>query len=860
MRAMFAVLAAFLLLVVSWTTVFGAELILPSAALERNGPVRAIFRSAPLVTGRGELSIEWTDSYGRVIDRRTIPVELNDETDIGFDLDLRRAEAMQNVLKGHLVLDGRDKNGKADRRDQEAQLTFIAKPPVHTWWDYDIIMWQDYSPELVAKLTELGVNGGEWGGRQQALPEFLLKNNLRWYAENVATDFYSAYHHYYGDRNNGYEFIQAKLAHYNDPASLEPFKRHPSLTDQDWLKKIHERLVESAKFFSPYRPFFYSLGDETGIAELEAQWDFDFSDQSLVPMREWLRQQYGTLAALNRQWGTTFATWNSVIPLTTDQVMKKSDDNFSAWSDFKEWMDICYANALKMGTEAIHSIDPEAYVGVGGGQMPGWGGYDYSRITQALTAIEPYDIGNNIEIIRSLNRRMPVLTTAFAHGPWERHRVWYELLHGNRGLILWDDKHEYVDNAGNVEERGREAESYYNEIRNGLGALLIGSRRQADPIAIHYSQPSLRVEWLLETKRRGGDWIRSPKAERTENEFMRLRESWCRLIEDAGLQYNFVSYGQVEQNELLRGGYRVLILPRSSALSTAEAKAIHEFVAQGGVVIADGEPGMFDEHGRRLPQSQLSDLFAGVGRNQSEHTFGKGKAITLTSDVLAYQQQRIIGKGDETRELAARLFSSAGVRPQFTVTDEQGRPVSGVETHVFRNGDVTILGLLSNPSLRVDELGPPDFRSNEHFAQRRALKLTLPETLSVYDLRDGKALGMRHELRVDLDPYEPVIYAVSAEPLPALTLSAPARVMRGGTGHLGISFSSPTPAAVDILHVDVMDPAGRTFSAYSGNVRAPHGRAVWSIPVAYNDAAGIWHVQVKDLLSGITRTAAVEVF
>lgn len=550
-----------------------------------------------------------------------------------------------------------------------------------------------------------------------------------------------------------------------------------------------------------------------------------------------------------------------MIPLTTDQAIKKSDNNFSAWSDFKEWMDICYANALKMGTNAIHSVDPEAYVGVGGGQMPGWGGYDYSRITQALTAIEPYDIGNNIEIIRSLNPRMPVLTTAFAHGRWERHRVWYELLHGNRGLILWDDKSEYLDKKGNLEERGREAESYYNEIRNGLGALLIASTRQADPIAIHYSQPSLRVEWLLESKRRGGDWIRSPKAERTENEFMRLRESWCRLIEDTGLQYNFVSYGQVEQYELLRGGYRVLILPRSSAMSAAEAKAIHEFVAQGGTAIAEGDPGQFDEHDRRLPQSQLADLFTGAAQDQSAgHAFGKGRAISLSADVLGYQQQRIIGKGDETRELAARLFGSAGVRPEFTVTDAQGRSVSGVETHLFRNGDITIVALLSNPSLRVDELGPPDFRSNEHFAQRRTLKLTLPRTLSVYDLRIGKAMGRQHQLRVDLDPYEPVIYAVSAEPVPELTVSAPARITRGETGHLGISFGGRTPAAVHVLHVEVTDPNGHLVPGYSGNLRAPGGRAVWSIPVAYNDATGIWQVRVKDLLSGATRTTPVEVF
>src|SRR5581483_7593261 len=151
----------------------------------------------------------------------------------------------------------------------------------------------------------------------------------------------------------------------------------------------------------------------------------------------------------------------------------------------------------------------------------------------------------------------------------------------------------------------------------------------------------------------------------------------------------------------------------------------------------------------------------------------------LSADVLGYQQQRIVGKGGETRELAARLFGSAGVRPEFKISDEQGRPLSGVETHVFRDGDVTIVGLLSNPSLRVDELGPPDFRSNEHFAQRRALKLILPAAFSVYSLRAAKPLGRQREIRVDLDPYEPVIYAISAEPLPALTISGPVRLTRG---------------------------------------------------------------------------------
>jgi beta-galactosidase GanA len=115
------------------------------------------------------------------------------------------------------------------------------------------------------------------------------------------------------------------------------------------------------------------------------------SDESLVPMRLWLRERYGTLTALNRQWGTSFNDWDSVVPMTTNEAMKRTDDNYSAWADFKEWINIAYASAVKMGADAVRSADPDAYAGIAGGQMPGWGGYDDYRLSQSLTAIEPYD-------------------------------------------------------------------------------------------------------------------------------------------------------------------------------------------------------------------------------------------------------------------------------------------------------------------------------------------------------------------------------------------------------------------------------------------------------------------------------------
>ena len=824
------------------TASLAGEIILPSHALERDAVVQASYRTNGLATGRGQLAITWTDIRGRLVDDRKIPVELTDEDQIGFPLDMRRAEAMKNTLRVHFSFEGHNKKGAPDKREEEAEVSFTARPSDRQWRDYIIMMWQDYNARDFRLLKTLGVNGGEYGGKSSTPPEFLLDNDLRWYAENIATDFYSAYHRWFPDRPVNWLFRAAKDLYQQDPASKEAFKRHPSLSDPAWLNRIHDRLVESVKRFSPYRPVFYDLGDESGIADLAAFWDFDFSDESLVPMRRWLRERYGTLAALNQQWGTNFTAWDLVTPMTTSEAMKRTDDNYSGWADFKEWMDIAYTSAVKMGVDAVRSADPDAYAGIAGGQMPGWGGYDYYRLAQSVTAIEPYDIGNNIEMLRSFNPRIAVVTTAFAHGPWEKQRVWYELLHGTRGLIIWDDKNELVTKDGAVGDRGREVAPYYKEITGGIGALLINSTRLADPIAIHYSQPSMRTEWMLEHKNQGGAWTNlGARTERTDNNFLRLRESWCRLIEDLGLQYNFVADGQIEQGELIERGYRVLILPHSSALSAAEAREIRAFSEAGGTVLADGQPGTFDEHSRKL------------------ETPFRGSVGPVVGDTLNYHQNRLVGKEGPVRETAGRLLAGAGVHPEFTVTDESGAYPTGVETHLFRNGGVTIIGLLSNPQLRVDELGPPEFKSNDRFAKPRTLTLSLPEEMSVYDVRASKALGKKKHVTLTLDPYEPAVLAVSPVALPNLEVSVPVHLRPGESAHIGLSFARRSPAATHVFHLDVIDPTGKTMESYSGNIIASHGQAAKLVPLAFNDPRGHWTLRVKDLLSGQVKTAAFDV-
>ncbi|MHB1935684.1 MAG: beta-galactosidase [Acidobacteriaceae bacterium] len=828
-----------------------SKLILPSATLARTGEVPVVYRLSQGFTGHASLHVLWTDSLGRTVEDKTVPADLLDETEITFPIDMSLAVAMKNHLHVDLTLNGKDIKDAAYDRSESAEADFVAQPPFTGWKDYVIMMWQNYPANLIPDLQKLGINGATYSSRNVALPDFLIDNNMRWYSESLATDYYSEYHRWRPDRTVGWSFIQAKKLYQEDPNSLAAFKRHPSFWDPYWRKKVHDRGVATAERLAPYRPYFYSLADESGIAELEAAWDFDFSDESLVPMRRWLQAQYGSLGALNQEWGTNFTNWNLVMPLTTNQAMKRTDDNYAAWADFKEWMDISYADALKMGVDAIHEADPHAYVNIGGGQMPGWGGYDYSRIAKVLNAIEPYDIGRSVDIVHSLNPKMAIMSTSFAAGDRERQRVWYELLHGNRGLIIWDEGEKYVQKDGQPSAVGKQAGELYSAIRNGEGALIVNSHPVNNTIALHYSQPSLRTQWMLERRPDGDAWMtRSPSYERSTNDFMRLRESWCNLIEDEGLQPNFVSYDQVAQGDLLKHGYHVLVLPESSSLSKPEANAIREFVAQGGVAIADGIPGTYDEHSRKLPDSSLADLFAGPNAEQvNAHAYGKGKAILLNVDIVSYLQNRLNGKEGPVHQLVEQLLRSNDVRPGFSVEDTAGHSVVGIDAHVYANGGVRIIALQSNPQLRVNELGPADFRSNERFTKPTPVHLHLPHPMYLYDTMARKELGQKKDLTLTVDPYDPTILVASDTPLPQMQVSVPERVQRGSVANIAI-HAGPSPADLSIFHVEVRDPEGNLQRFYSGNVIARQGAGVKSIPFAANDAPGKWTVDVRDVMSG----------
>ncbi len=693
------------------------------------------------------------------------------------------------------------------------------------WTDYRVIMWQDQTPEAYRALAAIGVDAAAVSWRNVGTEKLdralapLRAAGLGWYFENVATDFYASYHRWTPGKPVNWRFLETKRRYKANPDDPTVFYREPGLNDPAWLARIRARLTRAARAAAPYPPLFYNLADEAGIADNGSYWDFDLAPRSLAGMRTWLRGQYGSLAALNREWGTDFARWDEVMPETTPQAFARTDSNFAAWADFKAWMDVAFARAVRTGTEALHAADPEARSALEGGQVPGWGGYDYTRLAGAVDVFEIYDFAQNIDIVRSLSPETVLLSTSGGIGPPAAHQAWNLLLRGERGIILWDPKHRLMQPDGAPGPGTDAAAALFARLRGGIGALIAGASPHYDPVAILYSPPSFRAQWMLDVKPTGAAWsARTPDSEYEDNPVRAARRGYFQALRRLGIAPRFISPAQLAGGILDRRKDRMVVLPHAIALSEDEAQAVRRFAEAGGIVVADTIPGAFDAHVKKRTAPALARLF-GSGRTNVRLVAPEPAAL---ADALP------------------PLLASAGIAPAVTVRGADGARPADVQSYAYRNGDVTVIAVQ-----RERRKGAP---------AEEIVTLDVPKGAYVTDLMQGRRLGQTDRVTVTLGAVAPAIYAVSARPLPPLEMS----LADGADATLHLGRASPV-ARLRPIHVAVTGPDGRAVPALTGNVLLT-GMAT-DRPVAPGQDApqGTWRVRVTDLLAGTTRSFALEV-
>lgn len=461
--------------------------------------------------------------------------------------------------------------------------------------------------------------------------------------------------------------------------------------------------------------------------------------------------------------------------------------------------------------QIIRQVDENALVGLEGTQMPSaWGGYDLWRLSQAIDWVEPYDICNSREIFRSfMPKDAPILSTVFGTD-YDRIklRLWWLLLHGDKGCIVWDDEKSRCIDKNQPDlpptERGKRLAVIFRELKT-FAPMIFQLEPVTDPIAIHYSQASIRAHWMFDSREDGDTWMRRFSSyESIHSRLAKARDAFVRLIEDLGFQFQFISYEQIEQGDLLRRSFKVLLLPQSVAMSAKECEQIRAFVRSGGVVIADNMTATMDEHCRRLLQGQLDDLFGikrkgtgwspkpkggeveiagelipvyekdivvtrGKPKFQAKapaiiiNKYGKGVAVYLNLDTRDYGKLRLSPpKGKAFRELTRQLLKMAGLEaPIKIVNADTAQEVACVEVWRYKADGSEYIVLIRNPEFRARELGEVGYPTNEALERAERIRITFPYKARIREVRTGKDFGMVNQVVVAFEPWSPLIFKLS---------------------------------------------------------------------------------------------------
>ncbi|MFH1823851.1 MAG: beta-galactosidase [Candidatus Firestonebacteria bacterium] len=511
-------------------------------------------------------------------------------------------------------------------------LTFVASVSVGSkenewkkdtrWDDFIVIMWEEDPLNNAAyfdSLYEMGLKAGMLYSSKS--PSVFHDYNFLYYATNMANKLHI--------RNKTFPNLYKK---FKEDRSKKWLARDPCLSDEKYLLEEGKRVEEITKRTRKDLCIGYDLRDEASLTRNCWPFDFCFSEYCLKKFKEYIKDKYQTLDSLNKEWETNFKSWDEVEPFTTDEIQereykKPESANFSPWADHRSFMDDVWVDTIKYFKDIVCKVNPDALVGISGTQMPSiWGGFDFYKLMQVCSWVEHYDIRGSREMMRSFAKPNTVFVAAISNPDDEsKKRLWSNILHGDRGVLVWPYSGENMSNNLFINEkkegisltqRGKKLKEIVWEIRCGVVPLLSNSNLECDPIAIHHSQSSIQADWLFEVKREGKDWIsRTTYPEMSINQLARLRESWTKLIEDIGYQYNFISSSEIEDGELINRKYKVFIMPRSIAISDKEANEIKRFVENGGVVIADILTGRMDEHCKMNKDARgiLDNLF-GIDR------------------------------------------------------------------------------------------------------------------------------------------------------------------------------------------------------------------------------------------------------
>jgi beta-galactosidase len=773
-----------------------------------------------------------------------------------------------------------------------------------------------------------------------------------WVGENASeysTEAHRAYDvgfdiEYFGPRKGSFSLDWDKnpLAYWTTRAGLKPFYyatyigpwrgsdpgdekiRVPCLSDPKVINSHAYNVTELAKIGPHMGAVGYSTGDEYWLAKMER--DLCWSPTCLASLRQWLKDKYGTLEKLNGVWQKSFGSWDKVEPETLKQA--KASGNFAPWTDGRLHSETVYANIHRACREAVEKYHPGAPVGEEGmGWSDTYRGNNLELFREATTLIHGYDRPYQHESIRSLAPDNAVTGYWFGCYPprdmWEskmRWHPWHTLFNGYTGMWWYSLGFGYPLNPGGFSPDLTPAPHLAwtmeeaRQIKRGPGKLLRNSERLHNGIAILYSMNSIRAVYRV-PEWKDTHWAKYyhhvPMAPVTSG------HGWNLLLEDIGLQYEYITSTDVEKGLLDKGEFKGLILPSSISLTKREASAIGKFVSGGGSVIADHRPGVFNALANPVEPGLLDDIF-GIERPQGlqphvkrdvsissesgtqqlagvwvdsavKVTSGKSQAgdaafpvvirnqdgrATLLNFPMGYYHDCYVGPGTASpiqrntatgttlRKIVGDVLADAGIHPRIRVQDSKGQTLTGLESVFFAKGDNNYLGLIYTPDI-IDFLEGDLNWQVKHLEPQpdrtpKPITITLVKARHIYDVRQKRYLGKTNRFHTKIAPGQALLYSLLPYRVESIHLESPNEAKPGELAEFNVSAQTKSKAAgLHCFRVDVRSPDGKAIKEYGQNVLGKNGKAQFTIPFALNDKLGVWLVTVTDVASGETAVSQI---